>query len=149
MPPATRQRAPVRRGKTYNGCWTCRARHVKCDAVRPSCQRCAKSKLSCEGYDIRLSWDRHEGPGAPPPRKTRQYFSEHDMSNPIFSPRLIDSALEHLDTVDAGFDGFGAGPFAVFAAGLGLVTDSDSGHTSPQEEIVSSPPAQALVWVHP
>lgn len=42
--------------KTYSGCWTCRARKVKCDLVRPSCLRCRRSKVQCGGYKIKLRW---------------------------------------------------------------------------------------------
>lgn len=45
-----------RRAKTFTGCWTCRARKVKCDLRRPGCLRCAKSGLDCGGYDIKLRW---------------------------------------------------------------------------------------------
>ncbi|KIV79512.1 hypothetical protein PV11_07069 [Exophiala sideris] len=34
-------------GRVRTGCVTCRARKVKCDEQRPSCQRCAKSKRTC------------------------------------------------------------------------------------------------------
>ncbi|KAM5344321.1 hypothetical protein ACJ41O_012858 [Fusarium nematophilum] len=44
------------RTKSFSGCWTCRAKHVKCDETRPSCNRCRRSGISCEGYGIRLSW---------------------------------------------------------------------------------------------
>lgn len=42
--------------KTFTGCWTCRARKVKCDEERPECRRCCQKGLECEGYDIRLHW---------------------------------------------------------------------------------------------
>lgn len=45
-----------KRGKTFTGCWTCRARKVKCDLRRPHCERCEKSGLVCGGYDIKLRW---------------------------------------------------------------------------------------------
>lgn len=52
--------APKKRSKVYQrtfiGCWTCRRRKIKCDATRPNCLRCAKSKLQCEGYDVKLNW---------------------------------------------------------------------------------------------
>lgn len=35
------------RGK---GCRTCVRRHVKCDEGKPTCNRCFKSKLHCQGY---------------------------------------------------------------------------------------------------
>ncbi|KAK4164966.1 putative transcriptional regulatory protein [Cladorrhinum sp. PSN259] len=37
-------------GKPSRGCRTCRARRIKCDEGKPTCQRCAKSKRECGGY---------------------------------------------------------------------------------------------------
>ncbi|KPM33917.1 hypothetical protein AK830_g12656 [Neonectria ditissima] len=51
---STQARKP--RTKTFSGCWTCRAKHVKCDETRPSCTRCQRSGVGCEGYGVRLSW---------------------------------------------------------------------------------------------
>ncbi|CAG9999968.1 unnamed protein product [Clonostachys byssicola] len=45
-----------RRRKTFSGCWTCRAKHVKCDEAKPACMRCERAGVRCEGYGIRLSW---------------------------------------------------------------------------------------------
>ncbi|CCH41697.1 putative transcriptional regulatory protein [Wickerhamomyces ciferrii] len=53
MPPKKRAKIYQR---TFIGCWTCRRRKIKCDAQRPHCQRCTKSKLTCEGYDVKLNW---------------------------------------------------------------------------------------------
>lgn len=53
MPPKKRSKVYQR---TFIGCWTCRRRKIKCDATRPHCLRCAKSKLECEGYDVKLNW---------------------------------------------------------------------------------------------
>ncbi|KIW84726.1 hypothetical protein Z517_00114 [Fonsecaea pedrosoi CBS 271.37] len=36
--------------KVRSGCVTCKARHLKCDEERPSCQRCIRSKRECKGY---------------------------------------------------------------------------------------------------
>ncbi|KIW86496.1 hypothetical protein Z517_01894 [Fonsecaea pedrosoi CBS 271.37] len=44
------------RTKTLSGCWTCRDRHVKCDERRPTCQRCAKFGVDCQGYAARFAW---------------------------------------------------------------------------------------------
>ncbi|KAI5965700.1 ARG83 [Candida pseudojiufengensis] len=46
----------AKRGRTFNGCWTCRSRKVKCDLTKPQCIRCVKSKRECLGYGIRLGW---------------------------------------------------------------------------------------------
>ncbi|KAF4967434.1 hypothetical protein FSARC_5007 [Fusarium sarcochroum] len=44
------------RSKSFSGCWTCRAKHVKCDEAKPSCNRCRRAGLECEGYGVRISW---------------------------------------------------------------------------------------------
>lgn len=46
----------MRRKRNFNGCWTCRIRKVKCDAVRPKCERCTKAGIECEGYGIKLAF---------------------------------------------------------------------------------------------
>lgn len=58
-PPIDKPKAQAptsQRRKTFTGCWTCRNRKVKCDLGRPHCNRCLKSKIKCEGYDIKLRW---------------------------------------------------------------------------------------------
>ncbi|KAF9771832.1 hypothetical protein IL306_010498, partial [Fusarium sp. DS 682] len=44
------------RTKSFSGCWTCRAKHVKCDEAKPECNRCLKAGIECEGYGVRISW---------------------------------------------------------------------------------------------
>ncbi|KAL3462375.1 fungal-specific transcription factor domain-containing protein [Aspergillus heterothallicus] len=41
--------------RARTGCWTCRARRIKCDEGRPKCRRCARLNVEC-GYGIRLIW---------------------------------------------------------------------------------------------
>ena len=36
--------------RTRTGCLTCRRRKVKCDEARPTCSRCLKFNVVCEGY---------------------------------------------------------------------------------------------------
>ena len=45
-----------KKGRTFDGCWTCRQRKVKCDLTKPKCDRCLKSNRICQGYEIRLGW---------------------------------------------------------------------------------------------
>ncbi|KAH7034527.1 fungal-specific transcription factor domain-containing protein [Microdochium trichocladiopsis] len=45
-----------KRHKSFAGCWTCRARKVKCDESRPRCVQCRLKDLDCEGYAVRLRW---------------------------------------------------------------------------------------------
>ncbi|KAJ4127957.1 hypothetical protein NW768_008240 [Fusarium equiseti] len=44
------------RNKSFSGCWTCRAKHVKCDEAKPACNRCQNAGVECEGYGVRISW---------------------------------------------------------------------------------------------
>ncbi|KAL2868424.1 Zn(II)2Cys6 transcription factor domain-containing protein [Aspergillus lucknowensis] len=39
-------------GGPSRGCYTCRARKVKCDETRPVCQRCVKGNWTCGGYRV-------------------------------------------------------------------------------------------------
>ncbi|KAJ8129471.1 hypothetical protein O1611_g4160 [Lasiodiplodia mahajangana] len=41
-----------KRKKVKTGCRTCKARRVKCDEGRPSCQRCVSTGRTCDGYGI-------------------------------------------------------------------------------------------------
>ncbi|RAK94853.1 Zn(II)2Cys6 transcription factor domain-containing protein [Aspergillus ibericus CBS 121593] len=52
-PPRARKTPIVR---TRTGCYTCRARHHKCDETRPQCLRCVRKNLQCEGYTPRYSF---------------------------------------------------------------------------------------------
>lgn len=44
------------RGRNFDGCWTCRARKVKCDLQKPVCARCTGARLECAGYNVILGW---------------------------------------------------------------------------------------------
>ncbi|KAE8377105.1 fungal-specific transcription factor domain-containing protein [Aspergillus bertholletiae] len=44
------------RHTTFSGCWTCKARKVKCDENPLGCGSCARLGLPCGGYDIKLQW---------------------------------------------------------------------------------------------
>lgn len=50
-------RAGRTRTRTFTGCWTCRARHVKCDETHPTCMRCKTVKIDCEGYEVTPQWE--------------------------------------------------------------------------------------------
>ncbi|KAL3490558.1 hypothetical protein BJX62DRAFT_238015 [Aspergillus germanicus] len=61
-----------RRRRTRTGCLTCRARRVKCDEQKPTCERCQAANLECAGYEQK----RH----VEIPRRKR---SEHSTSTEI------------------------------------------------------------------
>ncbi|KAK6454878.1 Arg83 zinc finger protein [Scheffersomyces xylosifermentans] len=46
----------ARKSRNFNGCWTCRARKVRCGLERPKCTRCVKAGRECAGYNIILGW---------------------------------------------------------------------------------------------
>ncbi|KAH8891149.1 hypothetical protein GQ53DRAFT_687393 [Thozetella sp. PMI_491] len=68
--------------KVRKGCWTCRGRKIHCDGGRPGCQKCARSKRECQGYELRLSWPRDNDKkraitGTSPPAATRPLRGTH------------------------------------------------------------------------
>ncbi|TQW00204.1 Zn(2)-C6 fungal-type DNA-binding domain-containing protein [Cordyceps javanica] len=46
--PKTKSRQRQWAPKVKTGCAQCRARHIKCDESKPSCRRCAVSRLACD-----------------------------------------------------------------------------------------------------
>ncbi|CZR58059.1 uncharacterized protein PAC_07949 [Phialocephala subalpina] len=50
LDPGTKVRVRASHIKAKGGCTTCKARHVKCDETRPSCQRCLNFWGRCDGY---------------------------------------------------------------------------------------------------
>ncbi|KAK1846869.1 binuclear zinc transcription factor [Colletotrichum chrysophilum] len=53
--PKSGSRRPTTR--TTTGCQTCRRRRIKCDEVKPSCQRCQYAAIDCS-YKPQLKWPR-------------------------------------------------------------------------------------------
>ncbi|KAH1319402.1 hypothetical protein KXV81_008131 [Aspergillus fumigatus] len=47
---------PSRTRRSRGGCWTCKAKHRKCDRCRPTCQACTDQGIPCDGYEVRLRW---------------------------------------------------------------------------------------------
>ncbi|KAH2599718.1 hypothetical protein KXV63_003861 [Aspergillus fumigatus] len=47
---------PSRARHSHGGCWTCKAKHRKCDCARPTCQACTDQGIPCDGYEVRLRW---------------------------------------------------------------------------------------------
>lgn len=45
-----------RQSKSRNGCLTCKAKRMKCDETKPSCQQCIRRKVACGGYKKDLRW---------------------------------------------------------------------------------------------
>lgn len=58
--------------RSFTACWTCRRRNVRCDTAAPSCRRCNRAGIVCEGYELRLAWVDSET-GSYIPRQRRAY----------------------------------------------------------------------------
>ena len=118
MPFARRARATKEKTKTFTGCWTCRARKVKCDGVRPDCGRCGKANLRCEGYGVKLHWITEYEAVAPSAIK-RQAMSLEGYPQWLFSSEEIDLHLEKLDQNEVNWvssESLSVGPFTIFRA---------------------------------
>lgn len=109
---ATNVRASKSRTKTFTGCWTCRARRVKCDDERPHCRRCRRSGWQCQGYGLRLGWSQTPGTRS----QRRQIWLSTPQSTQDLSSAAVTALLAELD----GWSGDGSsqqrGPFTVFSA---------------------------------
>ncbi|OKL61812.1 hypothetical protein UA08_02879 [Talaromyces atroroseus] len=45
-----------KQSKSRNGCITCKAKRLKCDETKPSCQQCHKRNVTCGGYKKDFKW---------------------------------------------------------------------------------------------
>ena len=41
---------------SYVGCITCKAKRLKCDETKPTCQQCARRSVACGGYKKDFKW---------------------------------------------------------------------------------------------
>ncbi|KAH8655412.1 fungal-specific transcription factor domain-containing protein [Xylariales sp. PMI_506] len=98
--------------KTFTGCWTCRARKVKCDEARPICSQCTAKRLKCEGYQVRLRWmapepgscTRGYKPSAPPlPRhKAQRSHIGFDTGSRTLAISEVEEILHSIDAFGGG-----------------------------------------------
>ncbi|KAH8693055.1 fungal-specific transcription factor domain-containing protein [Talaromyces proteolyticus] len=72
--------------KSFNGCWTCRRRSVRCDEHKPQCFRCMNTNRECEGFEIRLTWLT-----ITPEKLCQRQAASHWGSRDLFSRRDNDS----------------------------------------------------------
>ncbi|RDL40866.1 Zn2 DNA-binding protein [Venustampulla echinocandica] len=45
-----------KQSKSRNGCITCKAKRLKCDETKPSCQQCHKRSVTCGGFKKDFKW---------------------------------------------------------------------------------------------
>lgn len=104
--PATTRPTRRRHKKVFSGCWTCRSKHIKCDEGKPTCKRCERSGITCEGYGVRLSWSSHrdltnfqDSPKRSSPRVSARRGSARKSRTP--SPRPTHNASAHNEKESA------------------------------------------------
>src|SRR5665213_2825961 len=77
---SSRVQAARTKARTFNGCSTCRARKVKCDERRPSCEQCEKRRLDCGGFEAKIQYVLYD-----PARESFRWSSE------AYEPRMKSS----------------------------------------------------------
>ncbi|KAJ5935092.1 hypothetical protein N7466_004639 [Penicillium verhagenii] len=127
-------RTPKSRTKTFTGCWTCRARRVKCDDEQPHCRRCRTSGWQCQGYGMRLGWS--QTPGSRSHR--RQLKPGAPQSTVDLSSAAVTALLAELDESSGDGSAQQRGPFSVFSASDCAVKDPEPS-TGIDSRILSSP----------
>ncbi|KAF2635067.1 hypothetical protein P280DRAFT_474164 [Massarina eburnea CBS 473.64] len=45
-----------KQSKSRNGCVTCKAKRLKCDETKPTCQQCERRSVTCGGYKKDFKW---------------------------------------------------------------------------------------------
>ncbi|KAE8141832.1 fungal-specific transcription factor domain-containing protein [Aspergillus pseudotamarii] len=90
--------------KTFTGCWTCRARRIRCDETKPQCLQCFHKGCKCEGYGVRLQWVRNDADeqDGPYPSAARSNIVP-DSRRVVFPSSHIDEILHTLDLL--AYDG--------------------------------------------
>lgn len=118
-PTKKKVRQPIKHTKTFSGCWTCRERHVKCDEGKPTCNRCHKAGIDCQGYGIKLVWsDPNTQEREQNIRRAIGMPSIYD-SNSTFMSIDVEETLDSLERVsiaetNEAFVALSLGPFSVF-----------------------------------
>ncbi|KAL2842692.1 fungal-specific transcription factor domain-containing protein [Aspergillus pseudoustus] len=162
---------PRRHNKTFTGCWTCRARKVKCDEERPGCRQCSQRRIECAGYGVRLQWlapgtgggddqDRCEPLYQNESRRRRIVPCSESESAPL--SYQVDSALVAIDAIKPGQlkNQGNENESLTFIGGFGVfdLSKSNFGHADTQLEVdvaespitgdQTTPPTQPLPTAH-
>ncbi|CAI5759473.1 unnamed protein product [Candida verbasci] len=140
-----------KKGRTFDGCWTCRSRKVKCDLTKPYCQRCTKSKRKCKGYDIKLRWSNPLSISKIDSSMVYLNSEDSDLDSSSFQRRNIElvkfpksmsfetyaklnEILEKLDNFGTLDKNFKIGPFRCFKMGIRRTAQENEGATQKEEE---------------
>ncbi|KAJ5179315.1 hypothetical protein N7492_002525 [Penicillium capsulatum] len=71
--------------KSRNGCITCKAKRLKCDETKPSCDQCQRRKVNCGGYKKDFKWRPFEETNLAVGRPTATKSKDVDASRPASS----------------------------------------------------------------
>ena len=96
-----------RRSRSFEGCWTCRKRRVRCDGGKPGCKRCTAAGFECSGYGFRFDIP----PGVQSSRQRLAAGSRPDLYLRLTSEDIV----QHLHDIDASADSKEIGPFSVIS----------------------------------
>ncbi|KAH7240234.1 fungal-specific transcription factor domain-containing protein [Fusarium redolens] len=120
-----------KKSKTFTGCWTCRARRVKCDEVQPVCNRCTKARRICEGYGVRLTWKSNQ-------KETPfRVLINLDTDAVEIPPDDLDDMINRCCYTEASHETQTFGPFSVFSVG------QSTGYESPGQQQLDAQECQA------
>ncbi|KAI8934655.1 hypothetical protein NX059_008345 [Plenodomus lindquistii] len=81
--PATRV-TKRKQSKSRNGCVTCKAKRLKCDEAKPTCEQCKRRAVTCGGYKKDFKWRPFEEPNVPsklPPKSRKDSGLQLPISN--------------------------------------------------------------------
>ncbi|KAH9892091.1 fungal-specific transcription factor domain-containing protein [Xylariomycetidae sp. FL2044] len=138
-----------KRTKTFTGCWTCRARKVKCDEARPACRLCLDKNLVCQGYGARLQWLPPEsGPGVFDDRTASSDLSAEGTQQRCLRRHIPAEPLQttlswhHIDQILQTIDATGSDPTQPHDTGFSLNIDN-FGVFSQRQTLPSPPPSRA------
>ncbi|CAG9941723.1 unnamed protein product [Clonostachys rosea f. rosea IK726] len=123
------------RPMTFTGCWTCKARKIRCDETPVSCRNCEKKGVACGGYGIRLQWV--SDPFTQPDKQAggtggRRSIKLDKLSGQRYRLDDIDGFLGVIDGEAVSRESVRHGPFSVFP-----IQPSDVGGSSKEDNPVS------------
>ncbi|KAF2499298.1 hypothetical protein BU16DRAFT_570425 [Lophium mytilinum] len=78
-----------KQSKSRNGCSTCKAKRLKCDETKPTCQQCARRGVPCGGYKKDFKWRAFDDASFQPAPKVKKEESSPPRS---FTPQSFYSS---------------------------------------------------------
>ncbi|KAF2097977.1 hypothetical protein NA57DRAFT_66475 [Rhizodiscina lignyota] len=73
-----------KQSKSRNGCVTCKAKRLKCDESKPTCQQCTRRSVTCGGYKKDFKWRPFEETAytsKAPPGKVKKHMPMDTLSS--------------------------------------------------------------------